>query len=81
MGHKLTTGQKIYQIEIQGWLDERWSDWFDGMTITQQNNSDGSATTIIKGAVADQSALRGILTRLWDLNLTLISVYQINCQR
>ncbi len=62
----------VYQIKMQGKLDESWSGWFDGITVT----SDGDTTTLT-GAIADQSALRGILTRLWDLNLALISVHQI----
>jgi hypothetical protein len=62
----------VYQIKMQGRLDESWSGWFDGMTVT----SDGDTTTLT-GAVADQSALRGILTKLWDLNLALVSVTRI----
>ncbi len=62
----------VYQIKMQGKLDESWSGWLDGMTVT----SDGDTTTLT-GAIADQSALRGILTRLWDLNLALISVHRI----
>ena len=58
-----------YQIKVQGRLDENWSDWFSGMTITFE----GGVTTFT-GPVADQSALRGLLTRIWDLNLTLLSV-------
>ena len=63
----------VYQIKVQGQLDKSWSGWFSGMTVT----SDGDTTTLT-GAVADQSALRGILTKLWDLNLALISVAQID---
>ena len=62
----------VYQIKMQGRLDESWSGWFDGMTVM----SDGDTTTLT-GTVADQSALRGILTKLWDLNLALISVHRI----
>ena len=62
----------VYQIKVQGQLDERWSGWFNGMAIA----FDSDATTLT-GAVADQSALRGILTKLWDLNLALISVHRI----
>ena len=62
----------IYQIKIQGRLDESWSGWFSGMAITWDDD-----TTALTGMVADQSALRGILTKLWDLNLDLISVNQI----
>ncbi|MBL7065918.1 MAG: hypothetical protein ISS49_17210 [Anaerolineae bacterium] len=58
-----------YQIQVQGRLDEDWSDWFSGMTVTFE-----SGVTTLTGPVADQAALRGILTRIWDLNLTLLSV-------
>ncbi len=60
----------IYQIRIEGRLDGQWSDWFSGLTITALDNNE----TLLTGPVADQSALRGILERLWDLNLVLISV-------
>jgi len=62
----------VYQIKMQGKLDESWSGWFSGMAITL-----GGDTTTLTGAVADQSALRGILTKLWDLNLDLISVNRV----
>ena len=61
-----------YQIKVRGRLDEDWSDWFSGMTVTFE-----SSVTTLTGAVADQSALRGILTKIWDLNLTLISITRI----
>ena len=64
--------QPIYQIKMQGELDSSWSAWFSYMTIT----FDGDVTTLT-GAVADQSALRGLLTKLWDLNLDLISVNRV----
>lgn len=63
----------VYQIKMQGKLDESWSGWFNGMAIAFDSD-----TTTLTGAVADQSALRGILTKLWDLNLALISVAQID---
>lgn len=63
--------QGIYEIRGKGILDEKWSDWFDGMTITFESGS-----TTLTGPVADQAALRGILTKIWDLDLTLISVNQ-----
>jgi len=62
----------VYQIKMQGRLDESWSGWFDGMTVASDSD-----TTTLTGAVADQSALRGILNKLWDLNLALISVTRI----
>jgi hypothetical protein len=64
-----------YQIKVQGKLDEGWSDWFSGMTVTF--GSGRAPITTLTGAVADQSALRGILSKIWDLNLTLISVRRI----
>ncbi len=63
---------KIYQIKVQGRLDESWSGWFDRLVITVEGN-----TTTLTGAVVDQAALRGLLSRLWDLNLALISVNPI----
>lgn len=65
-------GPTVYQIKMQGKLDESWSGWFSGMAITLVGD-----TTTLTGAVADQSALRGILTKLWDLNLDLISVNRV----
>ena len=62
----------VYQIKVQGKLDESWSDWFSGMTITFE-----SSITTLTGPVADQSALRGILSKIWDLNLVLISAIRI----
>jgi hypothetical protein len=59
-----------YDIRLQGRLDPRWAAWFDGMTLT--THSDG--TTVIHGRVADQAALHGLLQRLRDLGLPLLSV-------
>ena len=58
-----------YQIMVRGRLDESWSEWLDGMTMAFEHG-----VTTLTGPVADQSALRGILSKIWDLNLTLISV-------
>ena len=68
---------EVYQIKVRGRLDARWSDWFGGMAITCEIGSDGLPVTTLTGAVVDQAALRGILWRLWDLNLRLISVVPI----
>ena len=59
-----------YEIRLQGHLDARWAAWFDGLTLTQE--SDG--TTIIQGPVADQAALHGVLQKVRDLGLPLLSV-------
>jgi len=69
--------QPTYVIQVQGKLKEEWSAWFDGMTITFTKDSNLGPLTTLVGAVADQSALRGILTRIWNLNLTLISVARL----
>ena len=68
---------QAYQIRVEGQLEARWSDWFSGMSITIEDQGDPRPTTTIRGVVADQSTLRGILTRIWDLNLSLISVTRL----
>lgn len=65
---------EIYQVTVRGILDDKWSDWFNGMDIIVQKTSDGTGFTTLTGLVADQAGLRGIVTKLWDLNLTVISV-------
>lgn len=62
-----------YEIRLQGRLDPRWSAWFDGLTLTA--GADG--TTTIRGPVVDQASLHGLLQRLRDLGLPLISVTQV----
>ena len=62
--------QEYYEILIKGHLSPMWSDAFEGMRITQTQGGD----TLITGVVADQAALHGLLARIRDLNLTLISV-------
>jgi hypothetical protein len=59
-----------YEIRIRGRLDARWVTWFDGLTL--QSEPDG--ITLISGAVADQAALHGLLQRVRDLGLSLVSV-------
>ena len=66
-----------YRIRVQGRLDKRRSDWFEGMTMGFELTSNDMLITTLTGAVADQARLRGILSKLWDLNLTLISVVRI----
>jgi hypothetical protein len=62
-----------YEIRLKGHLDSRWTAWFDGLTLT--HDSDG--TTIIHGPVADQAALHGLLQKVRDLGLPLVSVTQV----
>ena len=61
-----------YQIKLKGSLDDSWSDWFDGLTITH----DAAGDTILEGAVRDQTALYGLIAKARDLGLTLIAVKQ-----
>jgi hypothetical protein len=64
-----------YEIRLQGRLDERWATWFDGMSLTTARDPVGSGVlTILRGHVVDQAALHGLLTRLRDIGLPLISI-------
>ena len=62
-----------YEIRLQGHLGARWAAWFDGLSLTHE--SDG--TTVIHGPVADQAALHGLLARVRDLGLPLVSVTRV----
>ena len=64
----------IYEIKVQGRLDERWAHWFDGMSLMFEQAEGGSTTTVLTGAVLDQAALYGLINRIRDLGLPLISV-------
>ena len=72
--------QVTYQIQVEGKLDEWWSEWFDGMTLTSDQVDDSSSITTLTGIV-DHSALHGILARIRDLNLQLVSVTQIKAPK
>jgi hypothetical protein len=63
-----------YQIIIQGELNESWSDWLGDVVFEVKNDSLGKNQTRICGTLPDQAALRGLLTKIWDLNLTIVSV-------
>jgi hypothetical protein len=62
-----------YEIRLKGHLDDRWAGWFEGLTITREDNDD----TLLTGPVADQAALHGLLKKVRDLNMSLISVRQV----
>ncbi len=72
-----STGLRLYEIRISGHLDDRWLTWFDGMTLTP----DEDGTTVVRGVLADQAALHGVLQRLRDAGLPLISIIQLDDQR
>lgn len=66
-----------YEIRLNGHLQARWAAWFDGLTLTHE--SDG--TRVLAGRVADHVALHGVLSRVRDLGLPLVSVLQVDQQR
>jgi hypothetical protein len=61
---------EYYEIRVSGHLDQRWSDWFAGLKLSHLEGKE----TLLSGPLADQAALHGLLERIRDLNLTLISV-------
>jgi hypothetical protein len=69
----VTEGDR-YQIRILGWIGERWTEWFDGLSVAAERTSDDQPVTVLTGTVADQAALRGLLCKAWDLNLVLLSL-------
>jgi hypothetical protein len=62
-----------YEVRVAGVLDSRWAAWFDGLAISRQGDE-----TVICGLLADQSALHGLLTKVRDLGLCLISVHRLD---
>jgi hypothetical protein len=64
----------VYQIRIEGHLGRAWTSWFTGMSITQEDNGD----TLLTGAVVDQAALHGLLKRVRDLAVPLVSVNRLD---
>ncbi|CAG1772096.1 hypothetical protein BAC2_02165 [uncultured bacterium] len=66
----------IYEIRIEDHLAARWSDWFDGLAI----HTDSNGETTLSGRLTDQAALFGVLTKIHNLNLTLVSVNRSSSQ-
>jgi len=64
----------IYQLRLKGHLGSEWADWFGGLTITPEEDGD----TIVTGPVRDQAALFGLLKKIRDLGLTLVSVNPVS---
>ena len=73
--HASTEGHEpgLYEIRVKGHLNEKWAAWFEGLTITLQDNGD----TLLTGPVVDQAALHGVLKKVRDLGLPLISINQV----
>ena len=64
----------VYQIRLKGHLGPHWSDWFEGLTITLEDNGE----TLLTGPVVDQAALHGVLRKVRDLGMPLLSVVCVN---
>jgi hypothetical protein len=67
-------GTVTYEIRVGGRLDTRWVAWFDGLTLTHA----GDGTTVLRGVVVDQAALHGLLQKVRDLGLPLLSVTRVD---
>ena len=67
----------FYKIRVKGHLDGRWSDWFDGLEISNLENGEA----ILSGDIVDQAALHGVLAKVRDLNLALVAVSSVGPQR
>jgi hypothetical protein len=65
---------RTYEIRIKGHLDDKWADWFEGLTLTRADNGE----TLLRGSVVDQAALHGVLKKVRDLSLPLVSVIQVD---
>jgi hypothetical protein len=73
------SAEALYLIRVRGMLNERWSEWFGGVEMAPEQAIDGSPITMLTGTF-DHSALHGVLARLRDLNLTLISVTRLESE-
>jgi len=68
-----SSNAKVYEIRLKGHLEARWAKWFDGLTITLEEDGD----TLLTGPVVDQAALHGLLKKVRDLGMPLVSVIQV----
>ena len=72
-----SSNNQVYEIRLQGQLEARWEAWFDGLAITQ----DPDGNTLLSGPLADQAALHGVLKKVRDLGLPLLSVNPVQINR
>lgn len=71
-----TSGAEYYEIRVRGQLDKHWSTWFEGLMLTPLENGE----TLIAGPVQDQAALHGVLAKIRDLGLQLLSIVCVDCE-
>jgi len=72
------SGQGVYVIKVKGHIDETWSSWFEDMAINTGFTEDGTPVTTFTGQLDDQAELHGVIGRIRDINMPLISVYPVN---
>ena len=65
---------RVYEIRVEGHLGDRWSEWFDGLTIRNDPNGE----TRLTGLISDQTALYGVLSKIHNLNLVLVSLVRLS---
>ena len=70
----MTSAAATYELRVEGHLDQHWSTWFDGLTVTLQDDG----TTVLRGVVADQAELHGLIAKVRDLGVALISVTSLD---
>ena len=70
--------KRYYQITVEGKIDPSWSEWLGNMQLVTRKEADEMTVTTLSGALIDQAALRGLLNHLWDLNLVVRSVEQVD---
>ncbi len=68
----------VWRIWLEGRVDVDWSQWFDLMTTRHEKRKDGSWRTLVEGLLRDQAAVRGVITRMWDLNMRVISLNRLD---
>jgi hypothetical protein len=66
-----------YEIRVQGHINQRWSEWFDGLTISY----DAEYNSVLRGPLVDEAALHGVLNKIRDLNLPLLAVQRVEALR
>jgi len=72
------SGQGVYEIKVKGHIGETWSSWFEDMAITTGFDEDRNPVTTFTGLIVDQAALHGVIAKIRDIHMPLISVNQVD---